>query len=107
MVPHVINRDVICARGVLCIGPGSELLHGSSILDGYAKVQLDHVEEGYVSFDLPVPSDEHSKLADAIGSFIQWPKSRISISKVLLVQNYKLLSHCTNILPIFVTNGSC
>nr|XP_043639125.1 uncharacterized protein LOC122610198 [Erigeron canadensis] len=75
LVPHVVTREVICAQGVLWTG--SDMLHGSRMLDGYAKVQLDTVDKDYTSLDLPVPSDEHFKLADAIGSFIQWPKSRI------------------------------
>uniref|UniRef100_J3N7P2 DUF8039 domain-containing protein n=1 Tax=Oryza brachyantha TaxID=4533 RepID=J3N7P2_ORYBR len=55
-------------------------VHGAQLLDGHAKVQVDRVLDGWVTFPLEhPPNDEILTLGAAKGTYIQWPKCDIII----------------------------
>ncbi|XP_074270548.1 uncharacterized protein LOC141594390 [Silene latifolia] len=55
----------------------TELVHGTPLLVGNVRVSIDKVLEG--TAPLPVPTEFLERVADAAGSFVQWPKELIVI----------------------------
>jgi hypothetical protein len=48
--------------------------------DGFARVSIDSVNQGFDDIVLPVPPhDEMTTLIDAVGGFIQWTKKDILV----------------------------
>ena len=56
------------------------MVHGQALAPGFAKVNVDGVHVNFEVVPLPKPpNDEIMTLGQAIGTFIQWPKSDISL----------------------------
>ncbi|XP_074301895.1 uncharacterized protein LOC141633303 [Silene latifolia] len=66
-------------------------VHGTSLLDGYKKVQVKKVHSGSENAKLPVPVREDLVvLIDAKDSYVQWPENHIhSPSKMEIVMKKK------------------
>ncbi|XP_074286707.1 uncharacterized protein LOC141611946 [Silene latifolia] len=57
-------------------------VHGEKLLSNHRKGEITQVLEGHKKFQLPVPvRDDITMLADAVGSFIQWPESHIFLAR--------------------------
>lgn len=58
------------------------MVHNCPLRDGFARVNIDDVHDGFNGIALPVPpNDEMMTLIDAKGSFIQWPKKDILLGQ--------------------------
>lgn len=72
------SKIVIVGRGMVhpASKPGDQC-HNQQILADHVKVGIDAVEPNHEGTSLPVPTKHHSTIGEAIGSFIQWPKSLV------------------------------
>ena len=58
-----------------------QLVHGRPLRDGFARVTIDSVLDGFNEIVLPVPpNDEMTTLIHAKASFTQWPKKDILLA---------------------------
>jgi hypothetical protein len=55
----------------------SDQCHNQQILVDHVKVGIDAVESSYEGTPLPVPTRHHNTIGEAVGSFVQWPKSLV------------------------------
>jgi hypothetical protein len=62
--------------------PPGTLLHHLPLVNNHLKVSLAKVVDGEEGTALPVPSNFHTKLADVVGTFTQWPKHLIGFNEV-------------------------
>ncbi|GKD93653.1 hypothetical protein Tco_1373490, partial [Tanacetum coccineum] len=54
-------------------------LHGSSMSEGYIKVQVDTVEDAYKAIPVPKTTEKVSLLEHTILEFIEWPRKKIKL----------------------------
>ncbi|KAK9705217.1 hypothetical protein RND81_07G041700 [Saponaria officinalis] len=53
----------------------NQVIHSTPLLEGNVKVSIDKVLES--TAPLPIPTQYHERVGDAVGSFVQWPKELI------------------------------
>ena len=82
-------KIIVVGRGM--VHPASRLgdqCHNQQMLADHVKVGIDAVEPSHEGTPLPVPTNYHSTIGEAVGSFVQWPKSL-----VLLIDNDTVKFH--------------
>lgn len=77
------------ARGTVypqsCTG---SLVHGEQVVLENVKVAVDDVLGDFQNVTLPVPSYEITRIGEAVGSFVQWPKNLVTLGHVIFTGNF-------------------
>ena len=75
------SKIVVVGRGMVhpASRPG-DLIHNQQILADHVKVGIDAVESSHEGTPLPVPTKYHDTIGEAVGTFVQWPKSLVLLS---------------------------
>lgn len=69
-----------CAKG-LVFPYGNGLIHSLPLRKNHLKVLIDEIDKNFENIPLPVKTMEVSKLQQAVGTTIQWPRDAIVVAK--------------------------
>lgn len=72
-----------CAKG-LVFPYGNGLIHSLPLRKNHLKVLIDEIDKNFENIPLPVKTMEVSKLQQAVGTTIQWPRDAIVVAKVYI-----------------------
>ena len=81
---QVRQKEKVVAQGIAEVPIDGGTIHGQTIPEGYARVQVDRVESGWEDLDLEIPGgDGETELGHALHTWICWAKRYIRLPQQL------------------------
>lgn len=76
------------ARGTVYLQSSTaSLVHGEKVAVDNVKVAVDDVVCNFQNVTLRVPSYEITRISEALGTFVQWPKNLVTLGQVTIPYN--------------------